>query len=642
MTAAMPSSQAPEHQARHARHLRNSWVGATLAALATALLYLMARPPLLTVANSRPIPLIPALIAPDGAPQAHASLQLAIGLAALVIGHSPMIGGIKDALRREPSLDSLVASGAAAAFAVSVVKVALVMSGQHSMVHGLCFDAAATVITLAMLGRAVDASYGGHGGVGEDAPMSRLAAKLSRAFVPTTYAIALLAAFAWYLASRLGAAEPPPNLGSLTLAIDVMVSVLVVACPCMLGAATTTTAKSGMAKGINEGIRFRDGAAMEQAGTVGTVLLGLSGTLTEGRPVVTDVIPAAGFSRWSKVLVEIGIDPALPAVEPSSQLARQAGTLPCFDRALFDLVGDDDAMRGLVRDDVEMMLVIAAAAEGEIGHPLARAVARAAAERGLEPPPVEGRVMEPGLGVSAYLASDMSQVAVGNDMLMMRLGVDVSGFASLADGFAADGKAVVYVAAGGELSGLIAFTDAVKQDAQAAVQAMMDSGLEVMLMTSGDHRRADAVAHRLGIRQVLSELSLDGKATELARLQESGRRLAYAHGGDDGAVMMTMSGLAPFIDDAGSMASRPSDITLAQGDPLDVARALLLSRQTLGAIRQNLVLAMAFYVIALPSVAGLLYAFGGPPPSPAASALAVGLGSIAMMAKVMRLGARKL
>jgi len=400
------------------------------------------------------------------------------------------------------------------------------------------------------------------------APIQRLADAVAGYFVPAVVALAVVTFAVWY------AVSPPES--RLPFALLTFVSVLIIACPCALGLATPTAVLVGTGRGARMGILIKGGAALEAAGRLTTVVLDKTGTVTQGKPAVTDVAPVG--------------------------------------------VSADDLVR------------IVASTEQGSEHPLARAVLDAAADRGLTVPRAEAFEAVAGHGLSATVEGHA--VLVGNARLLASRGVafDAAVFASAA------GRTVLLVALDGRYAGLIAVADPVKPSSKAAVARLKALGLEVVLLTGDNRAAAEAVAREVGIDRVVAEVLPEGKVAEVRRLQAEGEVVAMVGDGINDAPALAAADVGVAMGTGTDVAIEAADITLVRGDLAGVADAVALSRATMRNIRQNLFFAFAYNVVGLPVAAGVLYPLTGWLLSPMLASAAMALSSVSVVTNALRLG----
>ncbi|CAN5333626.1 heavy metal translocating P-type ATPase [soil metagenome] len=408
---------------------------------------------------------------------------------------------------------------------------------------------------------------------GSTAPIARLADVISGIFTPTVISIAIATFAVWYVVA--------PEPVRLTMALVTFVSVLIIACPCALGLATPTAIMVGTGKGAEHGILVKGGETLETAHKLTTVVLDKTGTITAGKPAVTDLVPAEGMHE-----------------------------------------------RELLR--------LAASAERGSEHPVGEAVVRAAHERKLELADVSGFNAVAGHGIEASI--DGRSIVLGNAKLMRDHGIALDGTGDAADALAADGKTLMYVALDGRLAGLLAAADTVRAESREAVQAMQRRGLDVVMITGDNARTAEAVARAVGIERVLSEVLPEDKANEVKRLQaEPGRRVAMVGDGINDAPALAQADIGIAIGTGTDVAIEASDITLIRGDLRGVVTAIELSDATIRTVRQNLFWAFVYNVIGIPIAAGVLYPLTGWLLSPIIASAAMSLSSVSVVTNSLRL-----
>jgi Cu+-exporting ATPase len=406
---------------------------------------------------------------------------------------------------------------------------------------------------------------------GSRAPIQRFADRVAAVFVPIVLAIAGATFVGWWL---LG--PEPAVLFALTNAV----AVLVIACPCAMGLATPTAIMVGTGRGAAHGVLIRDARALELLHRVRLVVLDKTGTLTVGRPVVTDVVP---------------VD---------------------------DVAGDD-------------LLALAAAAEQGSEHPLGEAIVTRAKELGLGLPPVSDFRSISGQGVES-LATD-GRILLGNSRLMAARGVEVSALERVVTRLAADGKTAVYVAVGGRAQGVIAVADVTKPEAADAVRSLRQLGLQVIMLTGDGRLTAEAIARQVGIERVLSEVLPEDKARTVKSLQAEGHLVAMVGDGINDAPALAQSDVGVAMGAGTDVAIEAADVTLMRDDLRGVVTAVQLSRQTIRVIKQNLGWAFGYNVALIPVAGGLLYPFWGVLLSPLLAGAAMAFSSVSVVLNSLRL-----
>ncbi len=408
---------------------------------------------------------------------------------------------------------------------------------------------------------------------GSKAPIQRLADRISAIFVPIVLAIGALTFALWYV---LG---PEPRL---TLALAAFISVVVIACPCAMGLATPTAIMVGTGRGAEAGILIRGGEALETAHRVTVILLDKTGTLTLGRPAVTDVVAVDGV-------------------------------------------------------DASLLLGLAAAAEVGSEHPLAAAIVERARALGLADRPVTAFEAVAGRGVQATVSDRV--LLVGTAAFLAESGVDAGPLAARAEQGAATGATPTYVAIDGSLAGLILIADPVKAEAAEAVRELSAQGIEVWMVTGDLRPTAEAVARQVGIapERVMAQVLPGGKAAIVADLQARGKVVAMVGDGINDAPALAAADLGIAIGTGADVAIEASDVTLVGGDPRGIASAIALSRRTMAVIRQNLFWAFGYNVVLIPVAMGVLYPIWGVTITPVIAAGAMALSSVSVVTNSLRL-----
>ena len=403
------------------------------------------------------------------------------------------------------------------------------------------------------------------------APIQRLADRVAAVFVPAVIVIAVAAFGVWALVG------PDPRLAH---ALIVAVSVLIIACPCALGLATPMSIMVGVGRGARLGVLIKNAEALERLEKVDTLVVDKTGTLTEGRPTVTQVVPSPGW----------------------------------------------------VEAD---LLRLAAAVERASEHPLALAIVAAATNRRLEVPPVDDFDGPAGRGVTGRV--DGHRVILGSSDFLTAEGVDVQGLAGLADHLRADGATVVHVGVDGHPAGLVAVADPVKDTTAAALATLRQQGIQVVMLTGDNRVTAEAVARKLGIDRVEAEVLPDHKSQVVTGLREQGRVVAMAGDGVNDAPALAAADVGLAMGTGTDVAIESAGVTLLGGDLTGIVRAQALSSATMRNIRQNLWFAFAYNAAGIPIAAGILYPAFGLLLSPMIAAAAMALSSVSVIGNALRL-----
>jgi Cu+-exporting ATPase len=407
-------------------------------------------------------------------------------------------------------------------------------------------------------------------------PIQKLADRISGVFVPVVLGIGVVTWVAWYVVG------PEPRGLFATVAFA---SVLIIACPCALGLATPTAILVGTGRGARSGILFRNADALERARRLTLALLDKTGTITEGRPRLTDRVHLQGVSD-------------------------------------------------------EELLGLAAALEKGSAHPLARALVGAAEERKLALPAVASFQSRTGLGVVGKVQG--RQVVVGNAKLFQEESIDISSVHDEIDRFAGEGKTPLLVAANGRLLGVLAVADREKPTSAAAVRRLRELGLKVVMLTGDRTDTARAVAARVGIDEVLSQVLASEKEARVRELQERGEIVAMVGDGVNDAPALARADVGVAIGAGSDVAIESSDITLVGESLESVPEAIALSRETLATIRQNLIFAFLYNVLGIPIAAGVLYPLTGWMLSPMIASAAMAASSVSVVSNSLRLARRRL
>ncbi|AWR88170.1 heavy metal translocating P-type ATPase (plasmid) [Meiothermus taiwanensis WR-220] len=406
---------------------------------------------------------------------------------------------------------------------------------------------------------------------GSKPPIQGLADRVVAVFTPVVLGIAALTAVVWLLFGGEAA---------VSYALVNTVAVLIIACPCAMGLATPTSIMVGTGKAAEMGVLFRKGEALQTLQEAQVIALDKTGTLTKGKPELTDLRVPGGF------------------------------------------------------DEAEVLRLVASL-EQKSEHPIARAVVKEARARGLELLEPQDFEALPGFGVSGQVG--IYRVDVGADRYMAQLGVDVSPFAAEAQRLADEGKTPLYAAVGGKLAAVVAVSDPVKEGTPEAIAALHRQGFKVAMITGDNRRTARSIARQLGIDEVLAEVLPEGKADAVKQLQGKGYRVAFVGDGINDAPALAQADVGLAIGTGTDVAIETADVILMSGDLRGVPNAIALSRATLKNIKLNLFWAFAYNVVLIPVAAGVLYPLGGWLLSPVLAGAAMGLSSVFVLSNALRL-----
>jgi Cu+-exporting ATPase len=385
--------------------------------------------------------------------------------------------------------------------------------------------------------------------------------------------VAAAAFAAWLLVG------PEPRLPA---ALTAAVAVLIIACPCAMGLAVPTAVMVATGRGAEAGVLVKGGEALQRAGAIDTVVLDKTGTVTEGRPTVTDLVRA-----------------------PGSALA------------------DDD------------VLALAAGLEGSSEHPLADAIVRHARDRGLTLAAAEGFQSVTGRGATARVAGH--DVLAGNETLLAERGIDASPLADAAARLAAEARTPVYVAVDGALAAVLGVADPIKPTSRDAIAALRGRGIEVVMLTGDTTATANAIAREAGIGRVVAGVLPEGKVEEIRRLQAGGRVVAMVGDGVNDSAAIAQSDVGIAIGTGTDIAAEAADVVLMRGDLRSVTDAIALSRRTMRTMKQNLFWAFVYNVVGIPIAAGVLYPAFGLLLSPVIASAAMAFSSVSVVTNSLRL-----
>ncbi|MGG7198570.1 heavy metal translocating P-type ATPase [Clostridium butyricum] len=409
---------------------------------------------------------------------------------------------------------------------------------------------------------------------GSKAPIAKMADVISSYFVPTVIILAVIASIGWLIAG-----ETP------LFAITIFIAVLVIACPCALGLATPTAIMVGTGKGAENGVLIKGGEALETAHLINTIVFDKTGTITEGKPIVTDIISS-----------------------------------------------------GISEDE---LLVIAASAEKGSEHPLGEAIVKCAEEKKLNFKNIDKFNAIPGHGIEVKI--DDKEVLLGNRKLMDDKKIKSENISNNNDLFeqgnnlAKQGKTPMYIAINNNLVGIIAVADIVKPSSKKAIESLHNMGIKVAMITGDNKKTAEAIAKQVGIDLVLSEVLPEDKANEVKKLQKDNLKVAMVGDGINDAPALAQADVGIAIGSGTDVAIESADIVLMKSDLMDVTTAIKLSRATIKNIKQNLFWAFGYNVLGIPVAMGILHIFGGPLLNPMIAAAAMSLSSVSVLTNALRL-----
>lgn len=410
---------------------------------------------------------------------------------------------------------------------------------------------------------------------GSKAPIARLADVISGIFTPIVLCIAIASFMIWFVAA--------PVETRFTMALVPFVTVLIIACPCALGLATPTAIMVGTGKGAENGVLIKGGSSLETAHKLRAVILDKTGTITKGKPALTDVV----------------LDPAFKA-------------------------GSKD----------ELLRLVASAERGS-EHPLGESIVQGALERGLALSDAASFDSITGKGITAMV--DGRQLLLGNLALMQERGITTNTAETIAAELASDGKTPMYVAIDSQFAGLVAVADEIKTESKEAIATLQRMGIEVLMVTGDNRRTAQAVAREVGIERVFADVMPEGKVEVVKRLQQEKKVVGMVGDGINDAPALAQADVGIAIGTGTDVAIEASDITLLKGDLRGVVTGIALSRATMRTIKQNLFWAFIYNTLGIPLAAGLLYPFTGWLLSPIIASAAMSLSSVSVVVNSLRL-----
>ena len=404
---------------------------------------------------------------------------------------------------------------------------------------------------------------------GSKAPIQRMADQISGIFVPVVVGIAILTFLVWIIWVKPGEFTP---------ALEVLIAVLVIACPCALGLATPTSIMAGSGRAAEFGILFKGGEHLEQTKSIDTVIVDKTGTVTHGKPVLTDVLVADG------------------------------------------------------QDEVKFLSLIGAA-EKQSEHPLAQAIVQGIQDKGIELGDIQFFEAIPGYGVQATISGQA--VIIGTRKLMHQNGIDIQSVIPAMEELERNGKTAMLAGVNGQYAGLVAVADTIKDTSQEAVRRLQEMGIKVIMMTGDNERTAQAIGKEVGVDAVIAEVLPEGKAEEVKRLQQQGKKVAMVGDGINDAPALATADIGMAIGTGTDVAMEAADITLIRGDLNSIADAILMSRKTMRNIKQNLFWAFAYNTVGIPIAAmGLL--------APWVAGAAMAFSSVSVVLNALRLQRVKL
>ncbi|WP_282433278.1 copper-translocating P-type ATPase [Ureibacillus chungkukjangi] len=404
---------------------------------------------------------------------------------------------------------------------------------------------------------------------GSKAPIQRMADQISGIFVPIVVGIAILTFLVWII--WVYPAEFTP-------ALEVLIAVLVIACPCALGLATPTSIMAGSGRAAEFGILFKGGEHLEQTQSIDTVVVDKTGTVTHGKPVLTDVLVAEG-------------------------------------------------------QDEQNFLSLVGAAEKQSEHPLAQAIVQGIQEKGIELGKIQFFEAIPGFGVQATVSGQ--GVIIGTRKLMQQYGIDITSVLPVMEELEKNGKTAMLAGINGQYAGLVAVADTIKETSREAVRRLQDMGIKVIMMTGDNERTAQAIGKEVGVDEVIAEVLPEGKAEEVKKLQDQGEKVAMVGDGINDAPALATADIGMAIGTGTDVAMEAADITLIRGDLNSIADAILMSRKTMRNIKQNLFWAFAYNTVGIPiAAAGFL--------APWVAGAAMAFSSVSVVLNALRLQRIKL
>ena len=404
---------------------------------------------------------------------------------------------------------------------------------------------------------------------GSKAPIAKMADIISGYFVPVVLVLALLSSFGWYMSGE-----------TAVFALTIFISVLVIACPCALGLATPTAIMVGTGKGAEYGVLIKSGVALETAHKIQTIVFDKTGTITEGKPKVTDIVVTNNISE-------------------------------------------------------EYLLQLAASAEKGSEHPLGEAIVKDAQEKEIEFKKLDFFKAIPGHGIQVKI--DSKDILLGNRKLMIESNISLENLEETSHNLAGEGKTPMYISIDGKIAGIIAVADTVKESSKRAIEKLHAMGIEVAMITGDNKRTAEAIARQVGIDRILAEVLPQDKANEVKKLQATGKKVAMVGDGINDAPALAQADIGIAIGSGTDVAMESADIVLMKSDLMDVPTAIQLSKKTIRNIKENLFWAFGYNILGIPVAMGVLYIFNGPLLSPIIAATAMSFSSVSVLLNALRL-----
>ncbi|SKA73913.1 Cu+-exporting ATPase [Clostridium sp. USBA 49] len=405
---------------------------------------------------------------------------------------------------------------------------------------------------------------------GSKAPIAKLADIISGYFVPIVMLLAVISGLAWYFIGK----------ESILFSLTIFISVLVIACPCALGLATPTAIMVATGKGAEYGILIKSGEALETVHKIGTIVFDKTGTITEGKPKVTDIITTESITE-------------------------------------------------------NELLQIAASAEKASEHPLGEAIVKFAKERYIDFKKIDFFKAVPGGGIEVRI--DDKEILAGNKKFMEERNISLKNLEEKSNKLAKEGKTPMYIAINNNIAGIIAVADTIKENSKKAIEILHNMGIETVMITGDNKKTAEAIGKEVGIDKILAEVLPEDKASEIKKLQKYGKKVAMVGDGINDAPALAQADIGIAIGSGTDIAIESADIVLMKSDLMDVITALKLSKSTIRNIKENLFWAFGYNIIGIPIAMGILHIFGGPLLNPMIAGAAMSLSSVSVVTNALRL-----